>query len=83
MGSDGNVRFDGKMPPLFGVFDAAPVTPSPPSAGNASENLAVKRQAKGNMMVWLEEYLRWVLFVWGGGGARRRNGGPGSCSLVN
>eukprot|EP00904_Undaria_pinnatifida_P006989 jgi/Undpi1/341/HiC_scaffold_1.g00337.m1 len=55
---EGNVRYDGKMPPLFGVFDAAPVVPSPPLERGASYSSGGKPRARGNLMAWLEEYLR-------------------------
>ncbi|CAN0166640.1 unnamed protein product [Ascophyllum nodosum] len=57
--SDGNVRFDAKSPALWGVLDAAPVAPSEnASADGSNSNLAGRGRAEGNLMTWLEEYLR-------------------------
>ncbi|CBJ33554.1 similar to F-box-containing protein 2 [Ectocarpus siliculosus] len=61
VGKDGNVRFDGKSGSLMGVFDAAPVVPPSPNPDGAPGSGAgnVKRRHRGgNLMTWLEEYLR-------------------------
>lgn len=66
VGKDGNVRFDGKSGSLMGVFDAAPVVPPSPNPDGAPGSGAgdVKRRHRGgNLMSWLEEYLRRVVFV--------------------
>ncbi|CAN0199118.1 unnamed protein product [Pylaiella littoralis] len=71
VGRDGNVRFDGKSTPLMGVFDAAPITASSPpeqasgigavdgaaGAGTGADG-GKQHHRGGNLMVWLEEYLR-------------------------
>ncbi|CAB1106815.1 unnamed protein product [Ectocarpus sp. CCAP 1310/34] len=64
VGNDGNVRFDGKSGSLMGVFDAAPVLPPSPNPDGAPGSGAgdVKRRHRGgNLMTWLEEYLRRVV----------------------